>query len=320
MWPKEEAPFIRSLLDFSSNLAEANYHDVVSDSECGFTSGWGNVRPQAIYQANRSNGRRKIKALSSSGTRTRQNVHSKSTKITPVMRGTLDDKWNYHYPNGNRDGNTETARDDKTQEITEDVVKEREGNAPWAQGVHVQKLREAIVALVKKDQVSSEVTEQVGVPSHPSDKIAYSRWAAKKQPGVVLPKEKERRVTTIPHQMNKISFDYIDPSQLLNVRQLPVGANQTVRRHKVLDPTIRYELSQLVQSQLYGQLIVEQQSVNDQLLKVSSALLLPSSADHQSELQGSRSYPNISTNGRNNYSFNNNTTATLHKFSLARKF
>ena len=315
MWPKEEAPFIRSLLEFSNNLAEANYHDVVSDSECGFTSGWGNVRPQAIYRANRCYRRRKIKAASSPVARTRQNVNSKSTKTTDVMRGTLDDKWNYHYQPTAADSNTETARDGKMQKTTEDVVKEGEGNDSRAQEVHVKKLREAIVALVKKDHLSSQVTEQVGVSSRSSDKVAYWRWAAEKQPGVVQLKEKERRVTTIPHQM-----DYIDPSQLLNVRQLPVGANQTVRRHKVLDPTIRYELSQLVQSQLYGQLIVEQQSVNNQLLKVSSAHLLPSSPDHHCELQACRSYPNISTNDRNHYSFNSNTTATVHKFSLARKF
>ena len=321
MWSKEEAPFIRSLLEFSSNVAEAAYHDVVTDSDLCFTSGWENVRPRAIYQSNRHSGRRKVKASSSSATRTRRDVNSKSSKSTHVMRGTLDDSWNYHYPTAKSTGSVVAARDDKIQEITEDVVKETSSNNPWEQEVHVQKLRDAIAALVKKDHLPLQAREQVGVSTHPGDKPPY-RWAVEKPNiSMVQLKDKERRVTTIPHQMHKISLAAND-SQLLKVRQLPVATwrtnhHQMVSRHKVLDPTIRYELSQLVQSQLYGQLLVEQQNINDQLLKVSSALLLPSSsaAAQHNELQGSRSYPNITTTR----SFNN-TSAPLHKLSSPKRF
>ena len=316
MWPKEEAPFIRSLLEFSSNVAETNYHDVVSDSELGFTSGWENVRPQAIYRSNRYNGRRKFKVASSTETnsRTRQDINSKSPKSTHVMRGTLDNSWNYHYPEANSTGTTLAARDDKVQEITEDVVKDSSSNNLWEQEVHVQKLREAIAALVKKDHFTLQAREPVGVSSQPSDNTAH-RWAVQK-PKMAMTQVTERRVTTIPHQVHKISLDCNNSSQLLNVRKLPVGTNQTVNRHKVLDPTIRYELSQLVQSQLYGQLLVEQQSINDHLLKVSSALSLPSSsATQHNGLQGSHSYPNISSTNSVN-----NATATLHRLSLRRKF
>ena len=315
MWSKEEAPFIRSLLEFSSNVAEATYHDVVTDSELCFTSGWENVRPRAIYRSNRYNGRRKVKIASSFATRIRQDVNSKSSKSTDVMRGTLDDSWNYHYPTAKSTSSAVDARDDKIQEITEDVVKETSSsNNLWEQEVHVQKLRDAIAALVKKDHLPLQAREQVGALTHPSDKPAY-RWAVEKPNNSMIQlKDKERRVTTIPHQVHKISLAGND-SQLLKVCQLPVATwranhHQTVSRHKVLDPTIRYELSQLVQSQLYNQLLVEQQSVNDQLLKVSSALLLPSSsaAAQHNQLQGSHSYPNISTTR----SFNN-TSAPLHK-------
>ena len=318
MWSKEEAPFIRSLLEFSNNVAEANYHDVVTDSDLCFTSGWENVRPRAIYRSNRYNGRRKVKVATSFATRTRQDVN-KSPKSTHVMRGTLDDSWNYHYPTAVSTSNAVAARDDKIQEITEDVVKETSSSNVWEQEIHVQKLRDAIAALVKEDHLSLQAREQVGVSTQPSVKHTY-RWAVEKPKiSMMQLKDKERKVMTIPHQMHKISLDCND-SRLLNVRQLPVGTwranHPTVSRHKVLDPTIRYELSQLVQSQLYAQLLVEQQSVNDQLLKVSSALLLPSSsATQHNELQGSHSYPNISTSG----SFNN-TTAPLHKFSLPKKF
>ena len=316
MCSKEEAPFIRSLLEFSNNVAETNYYDFVTDSELSFTSGWENVRPRAIYRSNRCNGRRKVKVASSPATRIRQDVNNKSSKSTHVMRGTLDDSWNYHYPTTNSISNTVAARDDKIQEITEDVVKETNSNDQWEQ-IHVQKLRDAIAALVKKDHLSLQANEQVGVSTHPSDKYSY-RWGVEKPKiSTTQLKDKERRVTTIPH---KVSFDCNASSQLLNVRQLPVATwranHHTVSRHKVLDPTIRYELSQLVQSQLYSQLVVEQHSVNNQLLKVSSALLLPSSsATQHNELQGSHSYPNISTSG----SFNN-TPATLHKLSLPKKF
>lgn len=331
MWPKEEAPFIQSLLEFSKTVAGTSYRDVVSDSESGFTSGWDNVRPRAIYRPNRCAARRKLKVASSPVTR--RALNGQSPRAAHVMRGTLDDSWNYHYPTSNNGTNKTVTARDKLEEIAEDNVKERNSNNQWEQEVHVQRLREAISALVKKDCTSlhkSRTTDQVEMLSQSSDKPAH-RWAVEK-PKIPhlgaefvtqLTDKNTHRVTTIPHHVRDMSHS----SQLLSVQQLPIATykgEQAVKRHKVLDPTIRYELSQLVQSQLYSQLLVEQQSVNDQLLKVSSALLLPSSsssssaAAQHSELQGSHSYPNISTNARA-CSFNNNRTA-LHKFSLPRRF
>lgn len=337
MWPKEEAPFIQSLLEFSSNVSGTNYHDVVSDSEVAFTSGWENIRPRAIYRSNRCNGRRKVKVASSPAARTYLDANSQSPKSGHVMRGTLDDRWNYHYPTVDKASNKTITARDKMQEITEEVVKETNSNDQKEQEIHVRKLREAIAALVKKDNVSlhssTPAREQLEISSHVSDKTAC-RWAVEKptipQVGAQLMtqvRDKNKnghRATAIRHHMNNMSLDCNDTSQLLSIQQLPVATwkgDQTVRRHKVLDPTIRYELSQLVQSQLYSRLLVEQQSVNDQLLKVSSVLLLPSSssaaaAAQHNELQGSHSYPNISANSRN-CSYSNRTP--LHKFSLPKR-
>ena len=341
MWPKEEAPFIRSLLEFSSNVVDTSCHDVVSDSEIAFTSGWENIRPQAIYRSNRCNGRRKTKVASSPATRACQNVNNQSPKSSHVMRGTLDDSWNYHYPTADKAGNKtaaerETARD-KIQEITTDAVKEINSNDQWEQEVHVQKLRDAIAALVKEPlSLHRTPVTSVDTLSQPSDKTAY-RWAVDKPriPHIgtqLMTQLRDRNkstpgASTMPHHVQGLSLDCHDSSQPLNVRQLPVATckeeQRAVRRHKVLDPTIRYELSQLVQSQLYNRLLVEKQSMNDQLLKVSSVLLLPSSssssssAAQRSELHSSHSYPNISTGSRN-CSFNGRTP--LHKLSLYKRF
>ena len=339
MWPKEEAPYIRSLLEFSSNVVDTSCHDVASDSEIAFTTGWENIRPRAIYRSHKCNGRRKMKVASSpAATRTCQNTNNQSPKSSHVMRGTLDDSWNYHYPTADKAANKtaaerETARD-KIQEITTDTIKDINTNDQWEQEVHVQKLRGAIAALVKEPvSLHSRITpatSSVDTLSQSSDKTAY-RWAADKPriPHIgtqLRDRNKQQGSSTMPHHLQGASLDCHDSSQLLNVRQLPVATckeeQQTVRRHKVLDPTIRYELSQLVQSQLYNRLLVEQQSMNDQLLKVSSVLLLPSSsgaaaAAQRSELHGSRSYPNISTGSRN-CSFNGRTP--LHKLSLPKRF
>ena len=335
MWPKEEAPFIQSLLNFSSNVVETSCHDVVSDSEIACTSGWENIRPQAIYRSNRHSGRRKIKVASSPATRTRQNTNNQSPRSSHVMRGTLDDSWNYRYPTVDKTGN-ETAAEretahDKVQEIVEDTVKESTSNDQWPkEEIYVQKLREAIAALVKEPLSShrtSSMEQSVSTSSQPSDKTTH-RWAVDKpriphvgtQLMTQLRGKQKSTQGTIPHHIQGASLNA--SSQLLHVRQLPVATwkeQQTVQRHKVLDPTIRYELSQLVQSQLYSRLLVEQQSINDHLLKVSSVLLLPSSSSsaQHNELHGSHSYPNISTSSRN-CSFNGRTP--LHKLSLPKRF
>lgn len=329
MWPKQEAPYIQSLLEFSSSLTRVNCHDVVSDSELGFTKGWENVRPRAIYRPNK--GRRKLKTAIVVTRRCQNFCNQQLPKTTHVMRGNFDDSWNYHYPTATDNGANKTSvpRDNnEVQETAEDVIKETSSNNQYQEQVHIQKLREAIAALVKRDHMTSHdaPTREVGkLPQH-SDKVAY-RWAVERPQriGQVMTRYRDKdrggkKVATIPH--HNIALDS-DDTQLFNVRRLPIGTSRasndrTVSHHKILDPTIRYELSQLIQSQLYNKLLLEQQCVNDQLLKVSSALILPtsSSSDH-SELQGSHSYPNIATNSR---SAPSHDRTPFHKFSLPRKF
>jgi len=321
MWPKKEVPFINSLLKFSNDVTEVNHSDIVSDSELGITSGWENVRPRAIYRSNKCTGRRKLKTtgvVAPSPVMKKQNDNS-----THVMRGTLDDSWNYQYPTGHctsSSNKTLGARDNIIEEIAEDVTKET-NNTEQREQANVQRLREAIAALVRRDHLlhrTHATDQEAEMLTQQSDKTTY-RWGVEKPKmphggvQVMTQLKGPRKVLTISHKPS------LDCNELLNVRQLPVGTwrgKQTVKQHKVLDPTVRYELSQLIQSQLYSQLLQEQQSVRDQLLKVSSVLLLPPSSAQHSELQGSHSYPNI--NNRTGFSMNNRTT--LHKHSLPRKF
>jgi len=316
---EEEASFIRSLLKVSRDVTRTSCQDVVSEQSAP-TSGWENIRPQAIYQT-RANVRKYSKPKVTSSIRV--NKTFTLTSGPHVMRGTLDDKWNYTYP-GSEGANS--ARDYRKSEVIsspnktkpagssrEKTPKEttnRFSHDQWhQQQVHIQNLHEAISALVQRDALSLRQRPDPFTSFRPQDKASLQQVAAqtlqfpRETSLEALPKQLKddvtqnsshtlQRTVSIPNQ--KTPFNELE---LLNIHRLPVGkrrnSGKTVTRHKVLDPMVRYELSQLVQSQLHSDLLREQTSIESQLLKVSSVQHLM--APHN-DLSSSHSYPNIHHN------------------------
>jgi len=316
---QDESVFICSLLKVSREFTRLPCHDVVSE-QSALTSGWENIRPQAIYQT-RANVRKCSKQKTTSSLRVAKSCTLSSSPH--VMRGTLDDQWNYTYPSSEgaisaRDCHksaAEVTSSDKTkpsdkQEQTS-VAKETATNTSqdqWhQQQVHIQNLHEAISALVQRDALSLRRRPDPFTLICPQDRASLQQAAAQTLhfPQEALPKLPQddtplssthtlHRTVSIPNQKAPAN-----ELELLNIHSLPIGkqrrwnSGKVVTRHKVLDPRVRYELSQLVQSQIHSDLLREQSSIENQLLKVSSVQHLTAP---RGDLTGSRSYPNIHSN------------------------
>ena len=317
---KEEASFIRSLLKVSRDVTRFPCHYVVSEQTAP-TSGWENIRPRAIYQTRTS-----MRKCSKPKTTSLRVTKSCMLNSNPhVMRGTLDDQWNYTYPGSeeansardcskseiNTSNKTEPTGSDKETHVAKETSTNTFSHDQWRQQqVHIQNLHEAIAALVQRDALSLRRRPDPFTLFRPQDKASLQQAAAQ-----TLQFPRERTLETLPklprddvtlNNTHVLQRTVSIPNQkspaneleVLNIHRLPVGKRQRnsgklVTRHKVLDPMVRYELSQLVQSQIHSELLREQNSIENQLLMVSSVQHLTAS---RSDLTGSHSYPNIHNN------------------------